>query len=82
MEMDLLIELGFRLGFVPIFHFPVLRARFPLPVLVSRFPLPVLPVSNIIIDVFTSPHRYIYPLFFTGLNTVLIDNKIARLPKE
>ena len=71
--MDLLIELGFRLGFIPIFHFPVPRARFP---------LPVPPVSNIAIAVFTSPHRYLYPLFFTGLNKVLIDNKIARLPKE
>ena len=55
--MELLIGLVFRLGFVPIFHFPVPR------------------VSNIIIDGFTTPYRYIYLLFFlTGLNTVLIDN--------
>ena len=31
--MKLLIRLGFNLGFLPIFHFPVRRARFPLPVL-------------------------------------------------
>ena len=72
--MELLIGLVFRLGFVPIFHFPVPRDRFPLPI--PRF-------SNIIIDGFTTPHRYIYLLFFlTGVNTVLIDNWIARLPKE
>ena len=33
LEMKLLIRLGFNLGFLPIFHFPVRRARFPLPVL-------------------------------------------------
>ena len=73
--MELLIALVFRLGFVPIFHFPVPR---------DRFPLPIPRVSNIIIDGFTTSHRYIYLLFFflTGLNTVLIDNWIARLPKE
>ena len=63
--MELLIGLVFRLGFVPIFHFPVPR---------DRFPLPVPCVSNIIIDGFKTPHRYIYLLFFKGLNTVLIDN--------
>ena len=31
--MKLLIRLGFNLGFLPIFHFPIRRARFPLPVL-------------------------------------------------
>ena len=53
--MELLIGLVFRLGFVPIFHFPVPR---------DRFPLPIPHVSNIIIDGFTTPHRYIYLLFF------------------
>ena len=53
--MELLIVLVFRLGFVPIFHFLVPR---------DRFPLPVPRVSNIIIDGFTTPHRYIYLLFF------------------
>ena len=53
--MELLIGLVFRLGFVPIFHFPVPR---------DRFPLPVARVSNTIVDVFTIPHRYIYLLFF------------------
>ena len=52
-EMELLIRLVVRLGFVSIFHFPVPR------------------VSNIIIDGFTTPHRYIYLLLFTGLNTCL-----------
>ena len=33
LKMKLLIRLGFNLGFLPIFHFPVRRARFPLPVL-------------------------------------------------
>lgn len=63
--MELLIGLVFRLGFVPIFHFSVPS---------DRFPLPVPHVSNIIIDGFTTPHRYIYLLLFTGLKTVLIDN--------
>ena len=31
---------------------------------VPIFPLPVPRVSNMIIDVFTIPHRYIYLLFF------------------
>ena len=53
--MELLIGLVCRLGFVPIFHFPVPR---------DRFPLPVPRVSNMIVDVFTIPHRYIYLLFF------------------
>lgn len=34
-EMTLLIGEGVRLGFVPIFHFPVTHALFPLPA--SRF---------------------------------------------
>ena len=34
-EMKLLIGLGFELGFVPIFHFPVPRIGSPLPVLVT-----------------------------------------------
>ena len=53
--MELLIGLVCRLGFVPIFHFPVPR---------DRFPLPVPRVSNMIVDVFTIPHRYIYLFFF------------------
>ena len=40
--MELLIGLVCRLGFVPIFHFPVPR---------DRFPLPVPRVSNTIVDV-------------------------------
>ena len=35
LEMKLLIGLGFELGFVPIFHFPVLVPRSPFPVLVT-----------------------------------------------
>ena len=30
--MKLLIGLGFKFRFAPIFHFPVSRARFPFPV--------------------------------------------------
>ena len=41
MEMTLLIGKGFRLGFVPIFHFPVPHALSPLPVLETS-PLQVL----------------------------------------
>lgn len=40
--MELLIGLVCRLGFVPIFHFPVPR---------DRLPLPVPRVSNMIVDV-------------------------------
>ena len=53
--MELLIGLVFRLGFVPIFHFPVPR---------DRFPLPVPRVSNIYRWFYNSSPLYLSVIFY------------------